>query len=167
MHPYTQTGTRPTPSPWSVIAGGEEGKRRQVVTHTQQLTGLDSVKAIRDFFITRKIELSDFEPDHALVNDPEVKEATRAPKLMRRGHDEFLIYHPNAAADDRNARADESKTPAVVVDLSAASGAFTVEWYRAADGTSQTGGVLEGGKPQTLRSPWRGQDCVVRLRRTK
>ncbi|MGH8246685.1 MAG: DUF4038 domain-containing protein [Gammaproteobacteria bacterium] len=165
VHPYTQTGTRATPSPWSVIAGGEEGKPGQAVMHTRQLTGLDSVKAIRHFFTRRKIELSDFEPDHALVNDPDVKEATRAPKLMRRGHDEFLIYHPNAAADDRNTRADTSKTPSVILDLSAAGGKFTVEWFRAADGTAQPGGVLEGGKPQTLRSPWRGQDCVVRLSR--
>jgi hypothetical protein len=48
---------------------------------------------IKDYFNTRMMELSDFEPDHALVNDPGVIEPARAPKLMRRGYDEFLIYH--------------------------------------------------------------------------
>ena len=155
--PYSKTGHTPSPINTRPANKGH--------VFTAQLTGLDSVKFIRDYFTTRKIELSDFEPDHALVNDPEVKEATRAPKLMRRGQQEFLIYHPNAAADDRNTRADESKTPSVILDLSAASGKFSVEWYRAADGTAQPGGVIDGGKSQTLRSPWRGQDCVVRLRR--
>ena len=165
VHPYTQTGTRSTPSPWSVIAGGEAGKPAPAVLHTKQLVGLDSVKAIRDFFTKRKIELSDFEPDHDLVKDADDATGVRSPKLMRRGQQEFLIYHPNAAADDRNTRAEESKTPGVVLDLSAAGGKFAVEWYRADDGTDQPGAALEGGKPQTLRSPWRGQDCVVRLKR--
>lgn len=163
VHPYTQTGTRPAISPWSVIAGGEAGDPAQVVTHTQELTGLDSVKAIRDYFTTRKIELSDFEPDQDLVRDADGATGVRAPKLMRRGQQEFLIYHPNAAADDRYTRADTSKTPGVVLDLSAAGGKFTVEWYHVANGMAQPGGIIDGGKPQTLRSPWHGQDCVVRL----
>jgi hypothetical protein len=164
VHPYRQTGNRPTPSPWSAIAGGEAGKSTATM-HSQQLVGLDSVKAIRDFFTTRKIELSDFAPDHALVKDADGATGVRAPKLMRRSHEEFLIYHPNSAADDRNTRADASKTPGVILDLSTAPGRFTVEWFRALDGTAQPGGVIDGGKPQTLRSPWRGEDCVVRLKR--
>ncbi|MCI0537066.1 MAG: hypothetical protein L0Z50_17765 [Verrucomicrobiales bacterium] len=35
------------------------------------------------------------------------------------------------------------------MDLSAGA-TFTVEWYRAADGTAQPGGILAGGKPQTV-----------------
>ncbi|MDQ3625276.1 MAG: DUF4038 domain-containing protein, partial [Verrucomicrobiota bacterium] len=154
VHPYTQTGQRPTTKPMPKGA-----------SYKEQLVGLDSVKFIRDFFTSRKIELSDFEPDQNLVKDADGATGVRAPKLMRRGQQEFLIYHPNAAADGREARVDESKTQGVVVDLSAAGGKFTVEWYRVADGTAQPGGVIEGGKSQTLRSPWRGQDCVVRLRR--
>ncbi|MGH7946503.1 MAG: DUF5060 domain-containing protein [Opitutaceae bacterium] len=165
VHPYTQTGTRATPGPWVVIAGGEEGKSAKPEMHTRQLTGLDSVKAIRDFFTTRKIELSDFEPDQALVRDTDGAADMRAPKLMRRGQQEFLVYHPNAVADDRNTRTDESKTPGVVVDLSAASGTFAIEWYRASDGVAQSGADVEGGRRQTIHSPWQGYDCVVRLKR--
>lgn len=139
--------------------------KRKEVTFRTALTGLDSVRFIREYFTQRWIELSDFEPDHALVKDCDGAAAARAPKLMRRGQQEFLIYHPNAAADGKDARVDGAKTPGVVVDLSAASGRFTVEWYRAGDGTTQPGGTIEGGQSPTLRSAWRGQDCVVRLRR--
>ncbi|MBM4083108.1 MAG: DUF4038 domain-containing protein, partial [Planctomycetes bacterium] len=85
LHPYTQTGQRPAPS-----------AHHKDFTYKAPLTGLDSVKAIRDYFETRRVELSDFVPDHALASDPDGTPATRAPKLMRRGRDEFLVYHPNA-----------------------------------------------------------------------
>ena len=165
VHPYTQTGTRATAKPRAVVGGGEEAKLAPVEMYTQQLVGLDSVMVIKDYFNTRMMELSDFEPDHALVNDPGVIEPARAPKLMRRGYDEFLIYHPNAAADDRTARTDESRTPDLALDLSAARGTFTVEWFRASDGFTQSGGLLEGGNLKHLHSPWRGEDCIVRLLR--
>jgi hypothetical protein len=167
LHPYSQTGARSTKKP--AAHGAEPAKMVKEASvaldrvHTQQLTGLDSVKAIRDYFTTRNIELSDFEPDHALVKDVERVAEVRAPKLMRRGQQEFLIYHPNAVADDRHARPDDARTPGVIVDLSRARGTFAVEWYRAHDGTAQSGGTIAGGKPQTLRSPWRGQDVVLRL----
>ncbi|MCI0535134.1 MAG: DUF5060 domain-containing protein [Verrucomicrobiales bacterium] len=152
VHPYTQTGQRPTTKPTTKGA-----------SYKEQLVGLDSVTFIRDFFATRKIELSDFDPDHALVSDPEVKEPARAPKLMRRGHDEFLIYHPNAADDGRDARADVTKAARLKLDLRAAQGKFAVEWYRAADGVAQAGEAVLGGDWRDLSSPWKGHDCVVRL----
>lgn len=68
------------------------------MTFTQPLTGLDSVKVIRDYFTQRKIDLGEFQPDYVLVKGPEVAESVRAPKLMRREQQEFLIYHPHAAA---------------------------------------------------------------------
>lgn len=156
LHPYRETGRRPT-----------RLRLDTGVTHLFEgrLTGLDSVLFIRDYFTQRGIELSDFEPDHALVKDSDGAEGIRSPKLMRRGHQEFLIYHPNAAADGKDARVDVVKTPGVVVDLSAASGRFAVEWYRVTDGTAQLGGIIGAGKLRTLRSPWHGEDCVVRLRR--
>ena len=165
VHPYGQTGSRPTAKPMAPAAEGakKKGNAAPPFTFTQPLTGLDSVKAIRDYFATRKIELSDFEPDHALVSDADHATGVRAPKLMRRSQDEFLIYLPNAAADDRNARPDASRTAGVSIDLSGARGTFAVEWYRAADGAAQTGGTLAAGQRQTLRSPWRGEDVVVRL----
>ncbi len=154
--PYSQTGRTAATHPFA----------KKGLVFTAQLTGLDSVRFIRDYFAARKIELSDFEPDQKLVEDADGATGVRAPKLMRRGQREFLIYHPNAAADGRDARVDGEKTPGVVVNLSAANGKFAVEWYRADDGAAHAGAVIEGGARQTLRSPWRGQDCVVRLRRT-
>jgi len=73
LHPYTQTGQRPAPS-----------IHHKEFTYQAPLTGLDSVKAIHDYFGTRRIELSDFVPDHMLTADPDGVPVTRAPKLMRR-----------------------------------------------------------------------------------
>ncbi|MGH9338857.1 MAG: DUF5060 domain-containing protein [Acidobacteriota bacterium] len=157
MHPYTQTGKRPTPSPWP----------KDTRVFSEQLTGLDSVKHIRDYFEERKIELSDFEPDHVLVSDEGGAKEVRAPKLMRRGQDEFLIYHPNAAADGRDAKVEAKITPRVRVDLKKAQGPFAVEWYRAHDGQAEDGGMIDGGHAIELTAPWKGHDVVVRLFRKK
>lgn len=152
VHPYGETGVRTT-----------KYHQRPNVTFNTALTGLDSVVPIRDYFEKRSIDLALFEPDHALVKDPAGAEGARIPKLMRRGQVEFLMYHPNAAADGQDARVDSAKTPAVVVDLSAASGKFAVEWYRAEDGLSQAGDDMAGGKLIKLASPWSGHDVVLRL----
>jgi hypothetical protein len=129
------------------------------------LTGLDSVKVIRDYFEQCHIDLSDFQPDDILVKDADGATGVAAPKLTRRGQDEFLIYHPNAAADGQNAHPHADRAPAMTIDLSAAPGQFEVEWLRANDGTTQSDPTLNGGTPQTLHSPWKGADCVLRLRR--
>ena len=56
VHPYSQTGKRPTFRP-----------TQPDLPFTAALTGLDSVRPIRDYFEQRRIELSDFEPNDALV----------------------------------------------------------------------------------------------------
>lgn len=152
VQPYGETGVRTT-----------RYRQRPNVTFDAALTGLDSVVPIRDFFERRAIDLALFEPDHALVRDTAGAEGARAPKLMRRGQVEFLIYHPHAAADGREARVDVAKTPGVVVDLSAARGQFAVEWYRAEDGRSQAGDDIAGGKENKLTSPFPAHDVVLRL----
>jgi hypothetical protein len=55
------------------------------------------VKLIRESFEKRKLELSDFEPDDGLVRGLDGATEARAPKLMRRGQQEYVVYHPNAA----------------------------------------------------------------------
>ena len=165
LDPYTQTGQRPRPSPYKVVADGEAGKVRPATMHTQQLTGLDSVKAIHDYFEQRKIELSDFEPDPALARDLDGRTGAAAPKVMRRGADEFLVYHPNAASDDRTTRADAAKTARLSLDLKKAPGRFQVEWFRAYDGAVQTADAVEGGAEREFVAPWQGQDVVLRLLR--
>jgi len=156
LQPYSQTGSHPSSRPEKSVPAN---------TFTTQLTGLDSVKAIRDYFEQRHIELSDFEPDDALVKDAAGATGASAPKLTRRRHAEFLIYHPDAAPalDAQHTQPAADKPAGLVVDLSAAGGEFSVEWMRAADGVVQAGEPVSGGGQRPLVAPWKGQDCVVRL----
>ncbi|MEJ2701084.1 MAG: DUF4038 domain-containing protein, partial [Sedimentisphaerales bacterium] len=155
LHPYSQTGQRPTTAPW-----------RNHTPFTAPLIGLDSVPHIQRYFHERQIELSDFEPDPGLVSDPAVQDPVRAPKLMRRSTQEYLIYHPNAAGDRKAARCRADRTPRLRLDLSAAAGTFRIEWYRAKDGLAADGGTVEGGAYRDLVSPWEGGDVVLRLVKT-
>ncbi len=155
VHPYSETGRRSALSLWP----NEPGR------FTTALVGLDSVRFIRDYFQTRSIELSDYEPDSHRVRDLDGTADIRAPKLTRRGQDDFLVYHPNAAADGREARADSARSAGLSIDLTQVAGTFDVEWYRVTTGTAERGATVNGGRWQDLRSPWRGEDCVVRLSR--
>lgn len=154
---------------WAVQPYGETGTRtstyhkRQDVTFRTALTGLDSVRCIRDYFAQRTIDLGEFEPDHALAEDADGRKAAGAPRLMRRGRDEFLIYHPHATADEQAAQPNRSGTVRLRVDLRAAAGTFAVEWYRAEDGRAQAGDDVPAGDWRALNAPWVGADVVLRL----
>jgi hypothetical protein len=152
VHPYSQTGKRST----TVNYHG-------VKTFTKQLVGLDSVRYIRDYFTTRRIELPDFQPDRGLLTDLDGRAGAQAPKLMRRGYEEFLIYHPNAASDGKESKVDASGQARLRLDLRAAVGRFSVEWYRAEDGAAHDGGTVDGGRETQFVAPWAGQDVVLRL----
>jgi hypothetical protein len=154
VHPYTTTGSRTATY-----------HRRPEVTFRSGLIGLDSVRHIRDYFESRNIELSDFLPDLALATDKGVTDPAQAPKLMRRDWDEFLLYHPNAVADGRDANVDANRSARVRLDLQEAAGTFRVEWYRAADGETGDGGSIAGGGLTDLFAPWVGHDVVLRLSR--
>ncbi len=154
VHPYTETGTRTTAY-----------RGRPDVTFDSALTGLDSVRHIRDYFRQRAIDLGHFERDHALARDADGREGARSPRLMRRGWDEFLVYHPNAAADERAAQVDSARAARLEIDLRGMTGAFAVEWYSAADGRSQGGVDVTGGEWRELTAPWVGADVAVRLLR--
>lgn len=155
VHPYSETGKRPAVA----VSPGA------TVTYSNRLVGLDSVRHIRDYFATRKIELSDFEPAHTLAADLDGRTGTQAPKAMRRRADEYLVYHPNAAADGKEARVDATKSARLRLDLRAVRGRFAVEWYRALDGAAQDGGTVAGGRQREFTSPWAGHDVVLRLTR--
>lgn len=153
VQPYSETGSRPTTY-----------AARPAVTFTAALTGLGSVRPIRDFFEQRQIDLAEFAHDHTLVQDAASGEAG-APRLMRRGRDEFLIYHPFAATADQAAQVTATLTARFHLDLRESPGSFSVEWYRAADGTTQGGDPIAGGDWRDLTAPWSGADVVARLRR--
>ncbi len=72
-----------------------------------------------------------------------------------------VIYHPNAAADGKEAKADATREARLRLDLRAAKGPFAVEWYRAGDGSALDGGTVEGGEQRDLH--WTGADVVLRL----
>ena len=82
---------------------------------------------------------------------------------MRRGADEYLIYHPNAAANGKEARADISRNARLRLDLRDTRGPFSVEWYRVEDGVTYDVGIIQGGKEIDLASPWTGHDVVIRM----
>jgi hypothetical protein len=164
VHPYTTTGTRATAF-----------HSRPAVTFRAPLTGLDSVRFIRDYFEQRAIDLGDFKPAHALVADANANAADNAsdrqapgtPRLMRRGDDELLIYHPHAAAGEQAAQVDATQAARIRLDLRSVQGSFSVEWYRADDGQSQNGEEVMAGEWRELTAPWIGTDVVVRLVRKK
>jgi len=131
----------------------------------EQLVGLDSYPYLVAYLRDRKLDLSLFQPNDTRVRDSDGRRGRRRPKLMERGTDEFLIYHPNAAADGHSAVVDGDKSASLVLDLKDASGKYQVEWYRAFDGATQRGAPVAGGGELPLQAPWRGQDVVLRLNR--
>jgi hypothetical protein len=84
---------------------------------------------------------------------------------MRRGFDEFLVYHPNAAADGQGARAIPDKPARLTIDLTRAQGSFLVEWYRPHDGLGATARKVRGGAVSEFTAPWPEGDAVLRLNR--
>jgi hypothetical protein len=156
VHPYGETDGKPTAY-----------HARKQVTFTKALTGLDSVRVIRDYLAARRIELSGFSPAPALVRDADGRVAADAPKLMSRGGEEFLAYHPNSTSAGRTAQADPARAARLWLDLNTVPGRFEVEWLRAHDGASARGASVLGGRKVELVSPWIGHDAVVRLVRTE
>ncbi|MGE0758488.1 MAG: DUF5060 domain-containing protein [Pirellulaceae bacterium] len=152
VHPYRVTGRQPATY-----------HRRPNYTFTTPLTGLDSVRAIRDYFEQRGIDLARYEPDHALAEDAQGRKDAQAPRLLRRGRDEWLVYHPHAAADAQAAQVTMDSAAQLRLDLRNVSGTFAVEWYRAADGHAQSTWDIQGGDWCTLTAPWPGADVVVRV----
>ncbi len=154
VHPYSETGIRT-----AVYL------KRSDVVFDKPLTGLDSVQAIKEYFEQRNVELGGFEPAHVLVEDQDGRTGVQAPRLMQRGKDEFLIYHPHAELDGQAACVDDDRPARIRLNLLDTSGSFSVEWFRAEDGRIQTGERINGGDWCELTAPWKGADVVVRLLR--
>jgi len=152
-HPYSQTD-RP-----DLVWVGADGTYTGIA-----LTGLDSVPFIKSYFEDRRIDFGLFTPADAIVADVDGAADKRRPKAMRRDDLEFLVYHPNAAADGRDAKVSE-RTARLRLDLSQASGTYATEWFRALDGAAAAGGPVAGGSVHVLAAPWAGQDVVLRLLR--
>jgi hypothetical protein len=154
LHPYAQTGREDLA--W-VGPGGNN-----YAGHP--LHGLDSTAPIVPYFRERKIDLALFRPDDGLVSDFGRRPGYRwYPKLLRRDRDEFLVYHPNPAAEGDAAGVDAEATASMSIDLTEAPGTFVVEWFRPANGTALSKDSVPGGAVRAFTSPWKGHDVVLRL----
>lgn len=152
--PYSETGAVPYDS-------GHSGEDKH--TYHAALQGLDSLRFIKAYLQEREIELWPFEPDDALAADLDGAVGRRRPKLMRRGQEEFIVYHPNALAEGRGAALDSDSTPRFKLNLGLAQGGFAAEWFNPQDGRSMKAGLIRGGGWVEFVSPWRGSDVVLRL----
>jgi hypothetical protein len=133
------------------------------IAYTQALHGLDAIPHLRAFFEQRGIQLWQFRADNARVSSTDPADAAFPPKLTRRAWHELLIYHPNAAGEDRHVHADPARTATLTVDLSPSASAYLAEWFDLASGESLEGGVFLGGAPIELAAPWQGRDVLLRL----
>jgi hypothetical protein len=61
---------------------------------------------------------------------------------------QYIVYVPNGSE--------------VTVNLTDAKGKFRAEWVHPIEGTTKSGGVVEGGALRTLKSPFEG-DAVLLL----
>ncbi len=165
VQPYSQTGQVPA-----------QYTKRSDHTHTAPLVGLDSVRAIRDFFGDRQIDLGPFSPAAQRILVADDWPAARRPLALQRTEAEpgrteaepgraaaeLLVYHPHAAEDGRQARPADG--PAVVhLDLTDLPGNWSVQWYRCEDGLAASGDLIAGGQTQQLTAPWSGHDVVLWL----
>jgi len=154
---------------WHLSGGSATygGDYRKIIPYESSgFVGLDSVKYIKPYFASRGIDLSLFQEDDSIAFDLDGRNDDRRPQLARRGTEEYLIYHPNPASYGRNAAVASNTTARLSVDLSAASGMFQVEWFRAYDGVTQNDGTVSGGKLQYFTAPWTGYDVVLWLKKT-
>ena len=151
VHPYSETGSRAAYFPYARV------------THWRPLTGLDSAPHIRGFLEPRHLDLGDFQPDPRLVSDAGSPAPVAQPKLLRRGFEEFIAYHPNAAANGQQATAARERTAQLRLDLTAAEGSFRSEWYRPHDGASLDGKKVRGGGVRDFPAPWPGVDVILRV----
>jgi hypothetical protein len=173
IHPYTMTHR-----PDLAWMGGD----RKTDYAGKQLVGLDSLPAMTRFLRERGLDLAHFEACDERVADSDGRTGKLRPKAMRRGHEEFLVYHPNAsparlpgkaapaaAGSDRaaaqSARLHPSLCARLTIDLRETAERYQATWMRAADGVIAEGGWVEGGAERALTAPWVGADVVLHLRR--
>lgn len=178
ISPYDETGTTDY---WS-----EEGPAAPDQT---QLTGLDEVIHIKEFFEQNNIDLADFIPDDLLggLKDSVLPEGDDGPGKIQAAYDgntRYLFYHPNAADGEEespditletgtlvetryNASVRAGRTPGIITDLSAGFGrTYEVTWFHPVTGQSFSGGMVNGGGTVTLTAPsaFSGPDAVLFLR---
>ncbi|MBI2009380.1 hypothetical protein HYS84_03130, partial [Candidatus Saccharibacteria bacterium] len=128
-------------------------------------TGLNSVKHIPTYLNSKNIDLAQWQEADSLATDINRATGDRRPQAMRSGTSEYLIYHPNAASAGSSPSLNKKKAAGIRLNLTAASGTFNVEWFRASDGLTQSGGTVSGGASRDFTAPWTGQDVVLYIKK--
>ena len=160
---------------WSwILSGGSSCHGSYYATDppysTSGYTGLDSVPYVWKYFKDRNIDMGLFQPDPGLMSDyrpgASLYNAAEFMEVMRRGGNEFIVYHPNYSAADAGgpgSTPDTTVAAGMHLDLRSYPGTYQVEWYRPHDGLAQTGGTVSGGAVRDFTAPWVGYDAVMRL----
>ncbi len=128
---------------------------------TAGFTGLDSAPHVGAFFAGGNLTLVDYLAADSRVTGPS---GQRKAKAMRTADSRsFVIYHPNAAAD--NYQTVPSTGTASFTVTSLPSGSYSLRWMRADNGTiSNAADFTHGGGNRAFSAPWSGTDVVAWLR---
>lgn len=123
--------------------------------------GLDSAPHLGRFFAHNGIDLSIYQEDDARVSGPS---GQRRCKTMRTSDSSrFVVYHPNAGADNYQTALAAGTAKFTVAGLPA--GAYSLRWMRAADGVFfDAADMAHAGGNLVCTAPWAGQDVVAFLR---
>ncbi len=132
---------------------------------TAEWHGLDSVQHIGPYLRAKGIDISLFTDADKLVFDSDGAAGARRVQMMRNGTRQYVAYHPNSANATMSAVL-KSSVARMKIDLTEAPGTFRIEWFRASDGITRSGGSVAGGAIRDFAAPWAGADVVLYLNRT-
>jgi hypothetical protein len=155
LQPYSFTGDIPYTTHW--VGTLDE------TTYTNRLSGLDSIGVISLFFTSREVNLAQFHPcieGDIVSSEPDGLHGTI--HGMSRGDREYVIYHPHAVSNGKDAAPDGSG-PARFRFNAPSNDKYRVDWVRACNGEITSGGIVSGGNACLLTAPWVGQDVVAHI----
>jgi hypothetical protein len=155
LQPYSRTGDIPYTTHW--VGTLDE------TTYTNRLSGLDSIGVIGRFFTSRGVDLAQFQPcagGDIVSSEPDGLYGTvHGMSLSAR---EYVIYHPHAASNGKDAAPDGSG-PARLSFNVPSNDEYRMDWIRACDGEVKSGGTITGGNTRILTAPWVGQDVIAHI----
>ena len=130
---------------------------------TAEWHGLDSVQHIGPYLTEKGIDISRFTDADDLAFESDGATGDRRVQMMRNGTIQYVAYHPNSA--EASVRAGlKSSVARMRIDLRDAPGTFKIEWFRASDGITMSGGSVAGGATRDFVAPWVGADVVLYLK---
>jgi len=153
LQPYFMTDSLVYTEPFS----------KEKLQFKEQMSGLNGATHIGRFFKDQDIDLSGFYPDHEFVLDLGHRANNGYLKLMRKGNEKFLIYHPNAQTKGIDAKPDAGRTVRFSVNLEGIHKTYSVLWVHPGNGEYAEAGKIEGNRIVEFTAPWPGTDAVLFL----